>query len=345
MATIKDVAREAGVSIATVSRVLNDTNWGTPATRARVIEASKKLGYRANSLARSMVKGQSGMIALVIPDVRNPFFTDVARGVEDVANKYDYRVLLCNTDENPDKERNYLEALRSKIVDGFIISVASDKDRVLKKVVRDGLPFVFIDRKCPGISADAIVVDNRDGAFKAVSHLIDLGYRRIAIIAGKRDTLPGQERLQGYLDAHEQAGIKVDERLIKEGGFTKDGGFEAASALLSLAQRPTAIFVSNNAMTIGCLKALVQAGIKIPNDMAVVGFDDSDWAEFFSPPLTVVRQPTYTIGSLAGEILFQRIKGIAPAERKEIVLRPELVIRGSCGAERGGQSSFVLERG
>ncbi|MGE5529801.1 MAG: LacI family DNA-binding transcriptional regulator [Patescibacteria group bacterium] len=336
MATIKDVANEAGVSIATVSRILNQTGWGSAATRARVMEASKKLGYQPNSLARSMVKGKAGTIALVIPDVRNPFFTDAARGVEDVANKYDYRVMLCNTDENLDKQRKYLEALRSKIVDGFIISVASEEDRELKKIVRDNIPFVFIDRICPSIPADAIVVDNRNGSFKAVSHLLGLGHRHIALIAGKRDTLPGRERLQGYLDAHAQAGLEADERFIRDGGFTTDGGFQAMAALLSLADRPTAVFVSNNTMTIGCLRALAQAKIKIPEQMAVVGFDDSDWAEFFSPPLTVIRQPTYTMGTLAGEILFQRIRSAVPDERKEIVLKPELVIRESCGALKNG---------
>jgi len=300
------------------------------------MSAVKKLGYRPNNVARSMVKGKTNVIALVIPDVRNQFFTSVARGVEDVASKYDYGVMLCNTDEDPAKQQKYIDVFRSRIVDGFIIAVASERDRHLRKIDRQVLPFVFIDRVCEGVPGDAIVVDNRDGAHKAVTHLLQLGHRRIGLITGKRDTLTGRERLRGYLEAFKDYGLEPDEELIKDGGFTIEGGYEAAKALLSVKSRPTAVFISNNAMTIGCLKALAEARIRIPNQMAVVGFDDSEWAEFFTPPLTVVRQPTYTMGTLAGEILFQRILGTAPPERKEIVLKPELVIRESCGAvERG----------
>jgi len=338
MSTIRDVAAEAGVSIASVSKMLNDPNYGSPETRARVMAAVKKLGYHRNNIARSMVKGKTGMIALVIPDVRNPFFTAVARGVEDVANKYDYRVMLCNTDEDPTKQRNYIDVLRSKIADGFIIAVASEEDRYLKRVDREKLPFVFIDRECPSIPADAVVVDNRDGAYKAVSHLTRLGHRRIGLIAGKRDTLTGRDRLRGYLDALRDDGLTVDETLIRDGGFTTEGGYEAARSLLAVGRGLTAIFVSNNAMTIGCLKALAEARVRIPDQIAVVGFDDSEWAEFFTPPLTVIRQPTYTMGTLAGEILFQRLEGSGPPERKEIVLKPELVVRESCGAGQRGKA-------
>lgn len=337
MSTIRDVAAEAGVSIASVSKMLNDPNYGSAETRARVMAAIKKIGYHRNNIARSMVKGKTGMVALVIPDVRNPFFTAVARGVEDVANKYDYRVMLCNTDEDPTKQRNYIDVLRSKVVDGFIIAVASEEDRYLKKIDREKLPFVFIDRGCSGIPADTVVVDNRDGAYKAVSHLIRLGHKRIGLVAGKRDTLTGRERLRGYLDALRDAGLSVDEALIRDGGFSTEGGYEATRALLALGRGLTAVFTSNNAMTIGCLKALAEARVKIPDQIAVVGFDDSEWAEFFTPPLTVMRQPTYTMGTLAGEILFQRLEGTGPRERKEIVLKPELVVRESCGANQQGQ--------
>lgn len=339
MATIRDVAAEARVSIATVSKILNNPGYGSAETRARVMAAIKRLGYRPNSIARSMIKGKTGMIALVIPDVRNPFFTSVARGVEDVANKYDYRVILCNTDENPLKEKNYLDVLRTKIVDGVIIAVASEQERHLKGIDLDELPFVFIDRECPGIPADTVVVDNKDGAYKAVSHLISLGHTRIGLIAGKRDTLTGRDRVRGYVDAHGDNGLVVDQQLIKDGGFTIDGGYQATRAILALERRPTALFVSNNAMTIGCLKALSEAGIRIPEEISIVGFDDSDWAAFFTPPLSVVEQPTYTMGTLAGEILFQRMTGSGSSERKMVVLKPELVVRKSCGTARKQKES------
>jgi DNA-binding LacI/PurR family transcriptional regulator len=300
--------------------------------RMKVIAAAKKLGYQPNKIARSMVKGQTNIIALVIPDIRNQFFTSVARGVEDVASKYGYQVMLCNTDESSSKQRQYIDTFRSKIVDGFIIAVASDQDHYLDKVDRETLPFVFIDRLCEGVSADAIVVDNRDGAHKAVSHLLELGHRRIGLIAGKSDTLTGRERLRGYEEAYRVVGETVDQSLVVDGGFTIEGGYQAAKTLLELEDRPTAIFVANNSMTIGCIRALTEAGVRIPEEMSVIGFDDSEWAEFFVPPLTVVRQPTYTMGTLAAEILFQRLTGTASPQWQEVVLKPELVIRASCSS-------------
>ncbi len=335
MPTIRDVATEAGVSIATVSKVLNDPNYGSPEARRKVLSAVRKLGYRANNIARSMVVGRTNVIALVIPDVRNQFFTSVARGVEDVANRYDYRVMVCNTDEDPVRQQKYIDVFQSKIVDGFIIAVASDEDRSLERVDRGTLPFVLIDRACEGVPADAVVVDNRGGAYKAVAHLLVLGHRRIAIITGKSDTLTGRERLKGYMDALREFGLAPDEALIRDGGFTIEGGYEATRAVIGINDPPTALFVSNNAMTIGCLRALSQASIRIPEDMSVVGFDDSEWAEFFTPPLTVVRQPTYTMGTLACEILFQRIEGSGSStERRDIILKPELIVRESCGTAR-----------
>ncbi len=332
MSTIRDVATEAGVSIATVSKVLNNPDYGSPETRKKVVSAVKRLGYQPNNIARSMVIGRTNVIALVIPDVRNQFFTSVARGVEDVASKYDYRVMLCNTDEDPAKQQKYIDVFRSKIVDGFIIAVASERDRYLEKIERVTLPFVFIDRVCEEIPADAVIVDNRGGGYKAVNYLLGLGHRRIAVITGKPDTLTGRERLQGYLEALTEFELTPDQELIRDGGFTIEGGYEATKAVLAIKDPPTALFISNNAMTIGCLKALSEARVRIPDQMSVIGFDDSEWAEFFTPPLTVVRQPTYTMGTLAGEILFQRILGAAPPERKEVVLKPELVIRESCKA-------------
>jgi LacI family transcriptional regulator len=332
MATIKDVAREAGVSVATVSKILNYQDYSKAETREKVMATIKRLNYQPNHAAQSMVNKKTGMIALIIPDVRNPFFTEVARGVEDAANKHNYRVMLCNTDEDPLKQQNYLRALQGRIVDGFIIAVASDDSRQLKKINRVELPFVFIDRECRNYRTDAVIVDNRDGAFKAVRHLLCNGRRRVGFISGKRDTQTGRERLRGYQEALTEAEIPLCQALIKDGKFTGEGGYQAANALLSSGDRPDALFVANNAMTVGVIRALTEAGVRIPEEMALVCFDDADWAEFFTPALTVIRQPTYTMGSLAGEILFQRISESKPSEIKEIVLKPELVVRKSCGS-------------
>jgi DNA-binding LacI/PurR family transcriptional regulator len=339
MVTIKDVAREAGVSVATVSKILNLPDYSKPETREKVTAAIKRLNYQPNHAAQSMVRKKAGMIALIIPDVRNQFFTDVARGVEDVANQHNYRVMLCNTDEDPQKQQNYLQALQGRIVDGFIIAVASDDSRQLRKIGRSELPFVFIDRECRNYRTDAVIVDNRDGAAKAVRHLLQNGRRRVGFISGKQDAQTGRERLQGYCDALAEKGIEPDRQLVKDGKFTIEGGYQAAKALLEMAGRPDALFVANNAMTIGALKAISEKRIRIPDEIALVSFDDADWAEFFTPALTVIRQPTYTMGSLAGEILFQRLMETKPSEVKEVVLKPELIIRKSCGSASGGQNS------
>jgi LacI family transcriptional regulator len=334
MTTIKDIAREAGVSVATVSKVLNYPDYGKAETRQKVMAVIKRTNYQPNHAAQSMINKKTGMIALIIPDVRNPFFTEVARGVEDAANKNNYRVMLCNTDEDPLKQQNYLQALRGRIADGFIIAVASDDCRQLKKIDRSKLPFVFIDRECQNYRTDAVVVDNRDGAAKAVRHLLNNGRRRVGFISGKQDTQTGRERLQGYSEALAEAGIALDRQAVKDGKFTTTGGYQATKALLDLPGRPDALFIANNAMTIGAIKALTEAQVRIPGDIALVCFDDADWAEFFTPALTVVRQPTYTMGSLAGEILFQRLTETKRSEIKEIVLKPELVVRKSCGSDK-----------
>lgn len=336
MPTIRDVAKRAGVSISTVSKVLNDPSYGLPETRADVLRAIKELGYHPNRVARSMVKGKTGMIAIVIPDIRNPFFTAVARGVEDVANKNDYRVIFCNTDEDLKKQHNYIDVFRSRIVDGFILAGASEDDPQLLET-NHIVPYVLVDRKIANLNADAVVVDNRRGAYKAVNHLLGMGYRRIGFVAGKRDTLTGRERLQGYIDAHQEAGVAIDEDLIVDGVFTIEGGFQATKRILALDNRTDALFVSNNSMAIGCLKALSELGLRIPYDIAFIGFDDSEWADFFVPPLTVIRQPTYQMGTIAGEVLFEKILGQGSDEKKEIVLDPDLIIRESCGIKLRAQ--------
>jgi LacI family transcriptional regulator len=331
MITVKDVAKEAGVSVATVSKILNYPDYSKGETREKVLAAVKRLNYQPNHAARSMVNKKTGMIALIIPDVRNPFFTEVARGVEDAAHKNNYRVMLCNTDEDLLKQQNYLQALQGRIVDGLIIAVASDDSRQLKKLDRRQLPFVLIDRECRNLRTDAVIVDNRDGALQAVRHLLGNGRRRVGFISGKQDTQTGRERCRGYQEALSDAGVELDREIIKDGQFSTEGGYQAAQSLLALEARPDALFIANNAMTIGAIRALNEAGIRMPEEMALVCFDDSEWAEFFTPALTVVRQPTYTMGNLAGELLFQRLAEIKPSELKEIVLKPELVVRKSCG--------------
>jgi LacI family transcriptional regulator len=335
MITIKDIAREAGVSVAMVSKVLNHPDCGRTETREKVLAVVKRLNYQPNHAAKSMINKRTGMIALIIPDVRNPFFTEVARGVEDAANKNNYRVMLCNTDKDPLKQQSYLQALQGRIVDGFIISVASEDSRQLKKINRSELPFVLINREIPNFRTDTVIVDNREGALKAVRHLLSNGRRRIGIISGRQDS-QGRQRLQGYCEALAEQGIAVEQQLIKDGHFTTTGGYQATKALLELPECPDALFIANNSMMMGALRVLTEARVRIPKKIALVSYDDPDWAEFFTPPLTAIRQPTYTMGSLAGEILFQRLTEAKVSENKEIVLKPELIVRKSCGSSLNG---------
>lgn len=329
--TIKDVARLAGVSISTVSAALNNKPGVGEDTRFRIIAVAEKLRYKPNILARGLVTKRSHTIGLVISDIANPFFTKVVRGIEDIANENNFNLILCNTDENSEKESMYLRVLHGKRVDGLIIAVTRGSGEDVRELLREGISIVLLDRKLNGMKVDSVVVDNIEGSYQAVSHLINLGHRRIGIISGPKSIMTGRDRLEGYLKALRHHDLKVDEELIKEGNFKQDGGYNKACEFVEMINPPTAIFVANNVMTLGALRALKERNIKIPHKMAIIGFDDMDWAPLNYPPLTTVSQPTYVLGTSAAKLLIKRINGKAPSKPQEIVLRPKLVIRKSSG--------------
>jgi len=332
MVTLKDVARQAGVSVATASRALGGYGYVSPETRSKVLRAARLLDYHPNALARSMVKKRTHTLGVVVSDNANPFFAAVVRGIEDVVHRHGYAVILCNADEDPEKEEMYLRILREKRVDGLLLAPSGEAGRFLRAWAREGLPLVLIDRKIEGIAADAVIVDNRSGAKEAVAHLIGLGHRRIGTICGPQQVYTGFERLQGYLEALREARIPVEKDLIREGNFKQDSGYRLAREFLEMDDPPTALFVANNLMTIGALLALREAGVRIPQDMAVVGFDDMEWASILTPPLTAVAQPAYALGANAAQLLIQRLlRGPSP-QPQEIVLKTRLVVRESCGA-------------
>jgi LacI family transcriptional regulator len=331
MATTKDVALRAGVSVSTVSHVLNATRFVAPERRERVLLAMRDLGYEPNAVARSLRVNRSRAIGLIISDIGNPFFTAVVRGVEDAAQAAGYIVILCNSDEDPDKEETYLRQLRSNRVDGLILAPAGVAHAYLRALVRQASPVVFIDREVPTLEVSAVVLANEPAAYAAVGHLIELGHRRIGMIIGRPEVSTTAQRRAGYERALLGARVEIDPRLVQEGGSKVEPGREAADRLLDLAERPTAIFSANNQMTIGALAAFEERGVRVPDDMAVVSFDDFAWAGFFRPPLTTVAQPTYELGRRAIEVLLRRIEdGSAPPERIE--LPGTLVVRDSCGA-------------
>jgi LacI family transcriptional regulator len=284
-------------------------------------------------MARALKGAKTLAIGVIISDFANPFFTSVVRGVEEAALEADYSVILCNTDEDPEREARYLELLRSKRIDGVIVSPTHDSSTAAYERLDDvGIPIVLIDRSVPGLNADMVRVDNIQGSYEAVSYLTGLGHTRIATIAGPIDVTTGIERLRGYTNALQDAGIEADPALVKIGDFRQTSGYDNARQLLELDPRPTALFVANNLMMLGAMIALTEAGVKIPAGMSVVGFDEVDWAQLARPALTVVTQPAHEVGLDSAELLLRRIRGEGNGKKQTLLLNPELVVRDSTAA-------------
>lgn len=332
-ATMRDVARRAGVSTATVSRALAGKPHVSQEFRERVRAAAQELDYRPSRIARSLRVKRSSTMALIISDIQNPFFTSLVRGVEDVAHEHGYGVFLCNSDEDADKESLYVNLLLAERVAGVVVSATRETDSPCRKLVEADMPVVAVDRRMGDLDVDTVVVDNVDGAYQAVSHLVGLGHRRIGIIGGPLWTTTGRERLEGYRKALSQHKIELDRKLIIAGDFKQSGGYRMALGLLELDNPPSAIFAGNNLTTLGALNAIHEKGLSIPHDVAIIGFDDMPWAASLNPPLTAVAQPTYALGCTAADLLFKRL---ADPERQivEVVLRTTLVVRDSCGLRR-----------
>lgn len=334
MATMKQVALRAGVSIATVSRVLNDQPNVTPEARAKVLKAIEALNYRPSRVARRLRVKHTQVIGLIISDIQNPFFTSITRGVEDVASRNGYSLILCNTDEDAERERVYLEVMHDENVAGIILASATETGHDFELLGHE-IPLVAMDRLIRDAQVDTVLVDNVNGAYQAVTHLLSLGQRRIGFIGMPHHITTGRERQEGYEKALAENGMQIDSRLIRHGKFKQEAGYKQALDLLSLPEheRPTALFVANNLMTLGALNAIHEKGLSIPDEVAIVGFDDMPWAVSLSPPLTAVAQPTYELGRTAAEMLLARI---ADPNRPptQIRLPLELVVRESSGAGR-----------
>jgi len=328
MATIRDVAKKAGVSVATVSHVINGTRKVAPETEARVRRAMEALGYQPNAIAQSLRKRTTYAIGILVSDITNPFFATLVRGAEDAALEAGYSVIMCNSDEDPQKEDMYIRALWRRRIDGMLIAPTRDgTSPALQELVRRKLPFVFVDRKAKGIEADAVLSDNIGGAYLATKHLIERGHKRIGIVLGIPGATTTEERLLGYRQALEETGLPFTEDLVVWGGYRMEGGRKACAQLLSLSDPPTAIFSTNNLMTVGVLQELSHRSIKIPEEVAVVGFDDLEWAEIVYPPLTVVAQRPYEIGYQAFKILLRRLN--RSEGMQEVRVSVELKIRRS----------------
>lgn len=330
-ASLIDVARRAKVNISTVSRTINQTGKIGSKTRARIFKVMQELGYKPNRVARRLraTDGNSHLLGLIIPNIQNLFFADLARGVEDVASRNNFAVLLCNYDEDEAKERFYLDVMQAESVDGIILPPIHEDDPAVLDVVKRGTPVVCVDRSLRAGNLDKVEIDNHMGALAAVTHILERGHKRVGIICGPADSSTGRERMRGYKEAHVQAGVPIKSELVRCGDFKQESGRLLAATLLDLPEPPTALFVCNGLMTVGALEEISARGLKIPREIAIVGFDELPLASVFNPPLTLVRQPAYEVGKCAAELLLKRLeeRNRPPTSLK---LLPELIVRKSC---------------
>lgn len=333
MVTIVEVARRARVSASTVSHVINGTRYVAEGTRERVLAAIDAMGYRPNALARSLRRGHSQTLGLVVPDSANPFFAEVARELEVAAFEAGFSVILCNTGNDRERERLYVNVLAKKQVDGLLVIAAEERGDALRAIARSRVPVVALDREPPDANVDGVLADHLTGGALATRHLIALGHRRIACIVGPNRASPSAQRAAGYRRALEEAGLPLDEALMRPGDFRPESGWVAARALLALPQPPTAVFACNDLMALGVLRAAAERGRRVPEDLALVGYDDIELARYAVPALTTVAQPKREMARAAIRLLTRRIgDGALPPQRE--VLEVTMAVRQSCGAGR-----------
>lgn len=330
--SLKEVADKAGVSTATVSRVINSKTVVKGETELRVQKVIKQLGYRPNRVAQRLrtTRGASKLIGLLIPDIQNPFYVDIIRGIEQYAYARNFAIVIGNFSQNEERQKFYIEILKSESVDAFIVAPFPGMNEYVKELVEEGYAVVCIDRGLANVDLDVVKVDNYQGAFDAVEHLIKTGHTRIAHISGNALIPTTVERISGYEAALNKYGIAIDRDIILGRNSDHKSGVELTAQLLDMPNPPSAIFTSNNLLTLGALETIHTRGLKIPEEVAIVGFDDMYWAMSLNPPLTAVRQSGFEIGRITIELLHQRI---ADPERPfvSIVLKTELIVRNSCG--------------
>lgn len=327
--TIQDVARLAGVSTATVSRVMADFEAVSDDARQRVLEAVKSLNYQLNRNARNLRKSTTSKIGVIISDIQNPFFGSVVRGIEKVTVESDYTIILGNSDENPERERRLIAMLLEEGVAGIIFVPTNVDSDSYNEFFNSGTPFVVIDRKVKRSDLDLIVVDGYAGSQMAVEELISLGHVHISFIGGLPHLSVMQERENGYLETLRRHGIPLEPKYLRHANNRQDGGYQSMKELLAMKAPPSAVLIANNLMTLGGLMAIHESGVKIPEGISLIGFDDMDWASSLQPPLTVVAQPAFEMGERAAAVLLARIH--SPQKPVEtIVLQTNLILRSSC---------------
>jgi LacI family transcriptional regulator len=329
--TIRDIAKMAKVSHMTVSRALNNDPRVREETKKRILELANKLNYRPDARARTFVSRKSNLIGLVVSDISNPFYAELARGIEDKAHEGGYNVIFCSTDNKPERIETYVDLMLDAGVDGFIFASSRLHEPVVEKLIDERFPLVLVNRKLKGEAYNYVVLNNLQGAYEVTQHLINLGYRKIAIITGTSNLSTGFDRLKGYQHALRDHGIEVNENYVIQGPFTRETGYEGAKQLLTMKKRPEAIFGGNDYIAMGVIDAVEELGVRIPEDIAVVGFDDTEFASNQRIRLTTVSQRKYDMGNLGVQILIDYIERKETDYTHRVILEPRLVVRESCG--------------
>lgn len=328
--TIKDIAKQAKVSIATVSKIINNKDEGfSNETKNRVKKIMRELDYHPSSIARGLVTKKTNVIGLILPDITNPFFPDVVRGVEDTANLHGYNLVLCNTDDDEKKEKTYFRILRDKYVDGVIYTnAAAIRDKNIQILIDGEIPFVLMDRYIENKLIPYIHTDNERGMYEVVDYLVKSGHRKISFISGPVGDIVAEHRVNGYRRALFEAGIEYDDSLVRCGNYKVSGGISCMESLLDSGVDFSAVACANDMMAIGALDVLKGRCIRVPEDISITGYDDIFLSQITTPKLTTISQPKYELGKISAEMLFKLING-EEISSSEIKLTPHLVVRES----------------
>jgi DNA-binding LacI/PurR family transcriptional regulator len=327
--TIGDVAAAAGVGVATAARVLSGRGYASASARTKVLAAVEQTGYVPNVIARNLRLQKSNAIGLLIADVENSFYSAIAKHVESVATAHGHSIILCNSDDDPVREREYLELLEAIRVAGVILTPTGGNRRRLEQMQRDGIAVVQVDREVHRLHADLVLVDNERGAYEAVSALTEAGHTRIGLLAGRPQVITGSARTDGYLRALSERGLQPDPELVRGASFRHEHAVEEARALLALDPPVTAIFAANNVLAEACMLALSEAGLHVPEDISLVAFDDVEWMRMLDHGITAVRQPVIDIARTAANLMVRRLTGEETGAPATVMFRAELVSRDS----------------
>ncbi len=332
--TIREVSRRAGVSTATVSRVLSGLGGASEATKLRIEQAVKELGYQRNRMASGLRSTRSTLVGVVIPDLQNPFFTGIVAGIEKVLHERGYTLFLANSDSDPEREHAELQMLQSERVCGILIIPCGVAGEAYCELVESNLPMVAIDRVPEGLPVDSVTVANEKGTFEAVSRLVQAGFSEVGMVNGPDSIGVARDRRRGFVRALEESGVEVRHEWVDTGDFRSESGYESALRVLGQTDRPRALFLGNFLMALGALRAVRELGLSVPEDVALLAFDDMPWATAMNPPLSTVAQPMGEMGQKAAELLLDRLADPG-REICHVILDTNLIVRESCGISGG----------